>query len=341
MELLHILITAINAIFPIVLLMVLGYCLHNSGFLSDDFVSTGSKLGFRVLLPTMLFLNTYKIESFSSIPWDVVIYSVLMVAVLFCIGFLTIPFFTQDPKRKGVILQSVFRSNTAVIGVTLAGALGGDGAIAVAAIVTSFSLPLLNILAVVALSIYTGEGDMRSNLKGILKKISRNPLIIGILLGLCCLGIRTAEESLFGYIPFTLKDNVKFLYTAISNVAGIASPLALIVLGGQFQFQAAANMKREIVAGTVWRIIVAPIIALGLAYLLSTYTSLLHCASQDYPALIALFGTPTAVSSAIMAGQMGNDEQLATQLVVWTSVCSIATLFLTICILMSAGLLLI
>lgn len=145
----------------------------------------------------------------------------------------------------------------------------------------------------------------------------------------------------YGCVPFTLQNNLKFLYTTISNVASIASPLALIVLGGQFQFQAAANMKREIVAGTVWRIIVAPVIAIGLAYLLSTFTPLLHCASQDYPALIALFGTPTAVSSAIMAGQMGNDEQLATQLVVWTSVCSIATLFITVCLLMSAGLLLI
>lgn len=341
MDLIHIFITAINAIIPIVLLMVLGYCLHKSGFLSDEFVSTGSKLGFRVLLPTMLFLNTYKIESFSSIPWDVVIYSVLMVAALFGIGFLTIPLFSDDPKRKGVILQSVFRSNTAVIGVTLAGALGGDGAIAVAAIVTSFSLPLLNILAVVSLSIYTGEGDIKSSIKGILKKISRNPLIIGILLGLCCLAIRTAEEKAFGYVPFTLRDNLKFLYNTISNVASIASPLALIVLGGQFQFEAAADMKREIVAGTVWRIIAAPIIALGLAFILSTFTPLLHCTSQDYPALIALFGTPTAVSSAIMAGQMGNDEQLATQIVVWTSVGSIATLFITVCILMSAGLLLI
>lgn len=341
MELIHIFITAINAIFPIVLLMLLGYCLHKSGFLSDAFVATGSKLGFRLLLPAMLFLNTYKIESFSSIPWDVVIYSVLMVAAIFCIGYLTIPFFTDDPKRKGVILQSVFRSNTAVIGVSLAGALGGDGAIAVAAIVTSFSLPLLNTLAVVSLSMFTGEGSTRVDIRDVLKKISRNPLIIGILLGLLCLGIRTGEEAVFGYVPFTLQKNLKFLYTTISNVGSIASPLALLVLGGQFQFQAAADMKWEIVAGTVWRILVAPLIALGLAYILSTFTPLLHCTARDYPALIALFGTPTAVSSAIMAGQMGNDEQLATQLVVWTSIFSIATLFITVCVLMSAGLLLV
>jgi hypothetical protein len=40
-----------------------------------------------------------------------------------------------------------------------------------------------------------------------------------------------------------------------------------------------------------------------------------------------------------MAGSMKNDEQLATQLVVWTSLCSIATIFATVCLLMWMGLL--
>ena len=45
-----------------------------------------------------------------------------------------------------------------------------------------------------------------------------------------------------------------------------------------------------------------------------------------------------AVSSAIMAKGMGNDEQLATQLVVWTTLFSGITVFLTVCLLMMTGL---
>jgi predicted permease len=45
-----------------------------------------------------------------------------------------------------------------------------------------------------------------------------------------------------------------------------------------------------------------------------------------------------AVSSAIMATQMNNDEQLATQLVVWTTLFSALTIFLIACILMGFGL---
>ena len=53
-----------------------------------------------------------------------------------------------------------------------------------------------------------------------------------------------------------------------------------------------------------------------------------------------MFGTPVAVSSAIMAESIGdNDEQLAGQLVVWTSVASVFSLFAMVFALMSMGLL--
>ena len=95
---------------------------------------------------------------------------------------------------------------------------------------------------------------------------------------------------------------------------------------------------KEIVTGTVWRIVIAPLLGIGGAIVLSANTDLLHCGVNEYPALIAMFGSPVAVSSAVMAGNMGGDEQLATQLVVWTSIFSIFTIFAEVCILMALGL---
>ncbi|MDE6612956.1 MAG: AEC family transporter, partial [Clostridia bacterium] len=129
------------------------------------------------------------------------------------------------------------------------------------------------------------------------------------------------------------------LYTAVKDLKAIASPLALIVLGGQFEFSAVKGMTKEIIVGTAWRIVIAPLIGIGVAFLLSRYTDLFTFGTDIYPTLIALFGTPVAVSSAIMAGEMKSDEQLATQLVVWTSICSIVTIFVTVFILMAGGLL--
>ena len=68
-----------------------------------------------------------------------------------------------------------------------------------------------------------------------------------------------------------------------------------------------------------------------------THLGLLHCTQAHYPALVALFGSPVTVSSAIMAKGMGNDEQLATQLVVWTTIASGVTVFLAVCALMAMG----
>lgn len=338
-DLLHILETAVNAVVPMVLLILLGYFLRQSGFLSRDFVKTGNKLVFQIFLPCMLFINVYNIESFGQIRWDIVIYCVVMVLVLFFIGLATINLTTRVPERRGVILQNVFRSNFAIIGMSLASSLGGDEAMAVCAIVSAFTIPLLNTLAVVALTVFVGGNGKKIDVREILLNIAKNPLLHGILLGFVCLGIRSIQLKVFGSVKFSLGRDLKFVYTAINHLKTVTSPFALVILGGQFDFSAAKNLLREIVVGVLWRVVLAPVIAIGVAALLAARTDLLQCGVNEYPALIALFGSPTAVSSAIMAGQMGNDEQLATQLVVWTSVCSIATIFLTVCVLMATGLL--
>lgn len=342
MELGHIFVTAFNAVLPILLLILLGYWLKRKGFLSGDFLKTGNKLVFRICLPAMLFINVYDIDSFSSIRWDIVAYSVVAIIVIFILGLAAATVGTRVPERRGVLLQCTFRSNFAIIGLPLAGALGGEEAMAVAAVVSAFTIPLFNILGVVALSVFAGNSGLeKHSAKNILLSIIKNPLIIGVVLGLSCLGLRGLQTWLLGEVVFTLNNQIKFLYTALSNLKSIASPLALIVLGGQFEFTAVKGLRKEIVAGTVWRIILAPLLGIGGALLLSRYTDLLTCGSGEIPALIALFGSPVAVSSAIMAGEMRNDEQLATQLVVWTSLCSIVTIFLQVCLLMGMGFLVI
>lgn len=360
---LDILVTSVNAVLPIVLLILLGYLLKRFKFLNESFVKIGNKFVFKVCLPCMLFINIYdKMDSFASIRWDVVIYSTVMICVIFALGLLTAVLCTKQNKRRGVILQCTFRSNFAIIGLTLVERLGGD--VGIASIISAFSIPVFNILAVVALSIFVGKEDtaltqdsLKANAEGnteeaaaiapkkkngalqILLNIVKNPLIIGVVLGLVFVGIREIERACCGgEIPFRFDTQLKFLYTAVGDLKAIASPLALIVLGGQFEFSAVKGMTKEIIIGTVWRIVIAPLLGIGIAFLLSNYTDLFTFGPEVYPTLIALFGTPVAVSSAIMAGQMNNDEQLATQLVVWTSICSIATIFIMVFILMSFGL---
>ena len=356
---LDVFITSLNAVVPIVLLILLGYLLRRFNFLNDGFVSVGNKFVFKVCLPCMLFVNIYDSMDSFDIDWTVVIYSVIIICAIFALGLLTAVLTTKQNKRRGVILQCTFRSNFAIIGLVLVERLGGDTAIA--GIVSAFSIPVFNILAVVALSIFVSDEEQSAPGEGspeaagevaqvhpahkhsvgqILLNIVKNPLIIGVVLGLVFVGIRELERAVCGgEVPFRFDNQLRFLYEAVTDIKSIASPLALVVLGGQFKFSAVRGMTKEIIVATAWRILLAPLIGIGVAVLLDNYTDWFNVSNAVYPTLIALFGTPVAVSSAIMAGQMNNDEQLATQLVVWTSICSVVTIFFTVFILMSCGLL--
>ena len=329
---------AINAVLPIILLILLGYFLRQKGFVGETFVKEGNKLVFRVALPAMLFYNVYNVGSLGEINWGIVWFSLGSIALLFLLGLVMAVLFVKDKRRKGVLLQCVFRSNYAIIGVPLAEALGGSEGVAVVAVMSAFIVPAFNALAVVALSIFTGEDGERPSVKEVLRRIVTNPLIIAVAAGLLALAVRSLLPKLGDGTPvFSLQRDLLFLYKTVETVSRMASPLALIVLGGQFVFSAAGKMLREIVLGTAWRTVLSPAIGLGLAILLNRL-GLLRFGPAEYTALVALFGTPVAVSSAIMAGEMGNDEQLAGQYVVWTSLASMFTIFLFVVLLRSMGL---
>ena len=259
-----------------------------------------------------------------------------MLLVIFGLSYFTTIATTAVPQRRGVLWQCAFRSNFAIIGLSLAGALGGDEAMAVAAIVSAFTIPVFNTLGVIALSIFLDGG--KPDVKKILINVAKNPLIIAVLLGIAALGIRMGQEAIFGRVVFSIERDTYFLYKSLTNLKAIASPFALLVLGGQFEFSAVKALFKDIVVGTVWRTVITPLLGVGGAVLL-TAMGILSCGVNEYPALIALFGSPVAVSSAIMAGSMGNDEQLATQLVVWTSICSMVTVFLLVSAMIAMGLL--
>ena len=334
----HIFLTAANAVLPIVLLILVGVWLRKKGLLTEGFLTTGNKLVFVLCLPVSLFVSVYNIENIHDLRWDVIGYCVVMILVIFLLGLITALVTTRENSRRGVLLQCAFRSNFAIIGQPLAAALGGSEAQAVSALVLAVLVPMFNILAVIALSSFD-DRQQHHSVRAVLRDIVKNPLIIGTALALLCLGVRYWQEEHLGYVAFSIKGQLPFLYTALNYLKGAVTPLALIVMGGQFRFSAARGILKEIAVGTLWRTVLAPVVGVGTAILLSRYTGLISFGVNEYPALVALFGSPVAVSSAIMAKQMGGDSQLATQYVVWTSLVSVVTVFLLVSALMSMGLL--
>jgi len=327
------LIFSLNAVLPILILIGFGYFLKRVKFLDEHFLQIGNKFVFRVALPTLLFYTIYKIETISDINWPVIVYAVIGVLLLFVIGLIIAIVFIKDDHQRGTLIQATFRANYAIIGIPLAEALGGQDAVGVVALISAFVVPLMNILAVIALTMFVkGENEEVHPFRTTIKKIFTNPLIIAIFIGLMVLWIRSyiPIDSNSGEYIFTIENNMVYLFTAIKWIAQIASPIALIILGGTFEFFVIKSLGKQIFAGTLARVVIAPLVTLFLAVWLSAKTSYFNFSSIEYPALIALFASPTAVSGAIMAKEMHNDEALAVQYVVWTTALSIISIFIIV-----------
>ena len=320
---------ACGAVLPIVLLIVLGYLLKRARLLGEPLLSGLNRVCFRVLIPILLFRNIYGGNGITAEDVRAVLFSTVAILAVFAAGWVLVRVAVKQPLQKGVLLQAVFRSNFAIIGLPLATTLFGEAGARTAALLSMITIPLFNVLAVISLSVFVGDGAKKPSAREVLHNIITNPLILGVLAGVLVLALRALFARL-GW-AFRLTD-IPGLYDAIDMAASAATPLALLVLGGQFELSAVRQLARPIAIGTIMRLIVVPVLGLSAAYLFFP-----GFGGAEYASFVALFGTPTAVSGAVMASEMGGDGELAGQLVVWTTLGSAFTLFFFIALLRAVG----
>mgnify|MGYP005854835725 CR=1 FL=1 len=321
---------AVNSVLPIILLIALGYFLKRINFINDNFLKIANKYVYKIALPALLFYSIYSIESFDNILWNQIIFAVMGILLLFIIGMIVVKLFVPDKKQKGVIVQVLFRANFAIIGIPLAMAIGGNIAVAYLSMIAAIAIPLMNILSVLSLTMYIEE-KQPGQFKKTLIKIIKNPLIIGIALGLFVLLIRSfIPKDNQGVYVFSLQEHLRFIYLPIKWLGETTSPIALIVLGGGFQFYIIKHLSKQIFIGTFLRVIISPLLMLSLAIFLDKYIDYFNFNYLVYPAYISLFASPTAITGAVMAKEMNNDYDLANQCVVWTTLISIITIFITV-----------
>lgn len=317
---------AVNATLPIVLTVLLGYFIKKIGLLKPDAAKVINNIVFRVLLPAMLFLNIYNIANIGDISLTYVWYGIGVTILIFLIFLPIVNAVIKQKNQRGVILQSIFRSNYALIGLPLATSLFGSEGAAVAALLSAFIIPVFNILGVICLSMFSNEG--KPNIKNILLNIAKNPLILGVLSGLLVLGIRAMFVNFD--ISFRLSE-VQPIFKVLTYLSNAATPMALLALGAQFEFSAIPALKKQIIFGSVLRCVIIPSVALTIAYFIGEFNG------AHFAAFVAMFATPVAVSTVPMCQEMGADHALAGQLVVWTTTISSVVIFIASFVLKALG----
>ena len=306
---------AINAVLPIVLTVLIGYVLKKIGLMNEAFSKTANKLVFKLFLPSMLFLNVFKINNFSFSDIGYIFYVVVAVLLIFILAIPLVITVTKKNDRRGVLLQCCFRSNYALIGIPIAQSLFGDEGVSVATLLSAVAIPLFNILAVISLSMFSSEKSCFS-IRKLLFDIIKNPLIQSIFIGILALVIKNTLSG----VDFSFETTP--VYKVLQYLSSVATPMSLLVLGAQFEFSAIKTLRKEIIFGTVFRVVFVPFIAIGTALLLGWFNG------AHFAAFIAVFATPVAVSSVPMSQEMGGDVSLAGQLVVWTTISSSLSVFI-------------
>ena len=296
---------SLNATVPVFLVMVIGYILKRIGLLDEPFVKTLNQFNFKVSLPVLLFQDISTSDFYG--VWDTryVLYcffvTLISIAAIWGIAGL----FYKNTDLLGELVQASYRSSAAVLGIAFIVNIYGNSGMAPLMIIGT--VPLYNIAAVLILS-FTGPGSHgldRSSLKSSVRGVLTNPILIGIFLGMLTSALR---------IPFP-----PILAKTVSNIAVLASPLALLGLGAGFEGRKALKLLAPTFTASALKLLILPALFLPIAIHLG-FTQ------EKLVAILIMLASPTTASCYIMAKNMGHEGVLTSSVVVATTFLSSVTL---------------
>jgi len=307
------LIFSLNATLPLFLMMVIGYVLKKIKFIDEHGSNQMNRLVFRVFLPALIFLDLAE-EDFKAI-WDgeMILFCFVVTIISILIAFL-VSLIDSNKVERGEIIQGAFRSAAATLGIAFMLNIY-DSATAVALMIIG-SVPLYNIISVVVLSMTAEKTADSSLMKKTLYNVVTNPIILSIAAGLIWSLLKIP-------MPVIMTKSVTYL-------ANIASPLALIILGSEFEFKAAGSKMKEIVAVSFTKLILLCAIFLPVAIWLGFR-------DEKLVAILIMLGSGTTSSSFIMAKNMGHEGVISSSVVMITTLLMSFTMTFWLFLLRSLG----
>ncbi len=309
---------SLNATIPVFLVIVLGYLLGRAKMLNDNFVTVANRLTYSITLPVMLFLEISGMDAASLLDFRFLAFGFLSSLACILLIWGGARLFLKDKSMVGSFVQGSYRGSAALLGVALMQNIYGSASYA--SIMILAAAPLYNIMAVIILTIEgrRTEGAAQGGLaKQALLGVLKNPIIWGILLGL----------------PFAVWNlRLPRMFTSsLQSVSSVATPLALLAIGASFRLDGAKRCLGPALWATFLKLIAQAAVFLPVAVWLG-FTG------ERLVALLIMFASPTATASYIMAVNLGNDGDLSSSIIVYTTLFSAATVTAWIFLLRSLSL---
>lgn len=294
----------LGVVLPLFVVMAIGYLSRMVKLIDDSGVGVVNRLVFWVFLPAILFVSVYETNLQEAFNFPLVLFSTLGTTVVFLVSFFLVPKLEKKRDRCGVIIQGLIRGNEVYFGFPIVVSLIGAQYLGLMSIVVAFAVLFYNGYSIFALEYFKGDTVDK---KEISKNLITNPFILA-----------TIAAVIMNLVGLVIPD---VLMIGIRSLAGVATPLALFLLGASFNFTSTRGYLKEVIWTTIFRLIIIPGIVVALSMLLGF-------SSNETVILFVTFGVPTAVASYSMARQLDADYELASQIVVYTSSFAILTVFL-------------
>lgn len=297
---------SINVTMPIFLVMVIGYILKQIGMLNDNFVTVANKFNFKVTLPFMLFKDIAGVDIKAVFDIKYVLFCAIVSTICFWVVWGTAKLLVRDKTIRGAFVQSSFRGSAAVMGLAFIQNIYGSSAMGPLMIVSA--VPLYNIFSVIVLTFEANDStgiDKKAKIRQAGINICKNPIILSILAGLIV--------GLLGIQFPTLVNKT------VSNVAQMATSLALITIGAGFEGRKALAKIAPTMAASMIKLVLQPLVFLPVA-------AWMGFSGEKMIAILIMLASPTTPSCYIMAKSMNNDEVLTASVIVTTTLMAAFTL---------------
>jgi malonate transporter and related proteins len=280
-----------DAIIPVFLVIALGAAIRHFAWLTDDFFTSMEKFSYNVAFPALLFSSTARLSFDSHQVADLALATLVPTILVFALCLALLSGWAGMSKAScSSVLQGVMRPNS-YFGIAVSGLLFEPKTAALVMLALSLCLPVVNVIAIVMLSWWSGT---KTTVPAVLKTLASNPIILATLAG-CLVSIAglNLPSSLQGFLEILGKS---------------ALALGLLSVGGGLVFAREGLRPMALGLTSFVKLIALPLVAAKVCILFGV-AGAVALAGCFYCAL------PTAPNAYILAKQMGGDARLMASLV--------------------------
>ncbi|WP_158737342.1 AEC family transporter [Alteribacillus sp. YIM 98480] len=291
-----------DVLIPIALIFLTGFYLQKKQMID---VRSVSSVALYILTPALVFRTFYTTEPDGDL-FKIAVFSVLFLLVMLLVNRLFAYFFKWNSKETSGMELAVTFMNSGNYGAPLILFAFGETAFAYSVV-----FMVIQSLLMSTAGVYLAN---RSSLTAAdaFRVVLKMPVFYALILGV-----------LFQALHIDIKETYM---DAVSMLADAAIPVVMVVLGMQLSKISISSLEWKLVSiGTLLRLVISPLIALGLTALLQTNSTLSIV-------LIVSTAMPTAATIAMIAVQFDSSPQLVSSITLVTTLLSVPSLWILLTI---------